>query len=742
MSWTVLIALVIALGVLLASAAYRRFELLRMQRAVDERERLRLSGSEAQQFQHPLVNLSRCMGCATCVAVCPETGVLEIVHGQAVVVNGTGCLGISACERECPVGAITVTIKNYAERDDIPALSPSREAVGTPGLFLAGEVTAQALIQPAIEQGVAVAQEVARRVACSAERSPQLDLLIVGAGPAGLACALEAKQQGLRYLVLDQQPSIGGTVATYPRRKLVLTQPVNMPGYGQINRTTYEKEELIDLWQGIARDAALDIRSGEEFLGLERNAAGGFNVRTQAGVYEAPNVCLAIGRRGTPRKLGVPGEELSKVAFSLIDAASYSGRRLLVVGGGDTAVETAMALAKQPGNQVTLSYRRGEFNRIKVRNAGHLERAVQAGEVNLLLNSELVEVQPGAVNLRVNEGGTETVRSLPNDEVFVMIGGIPPVKLLEESGVSFDPALRPPPRAIVEQGTGIVAAVAAAFLLSLLTLAFALWNGDYYSLPALERPAHDKHMLLRPSLGVGLGLGIAAAVLIVVNLLYLLRRSPGIRFQLWSLRAWMTSHVATGVLAFLCALLHAAMSPGDTIGGHALWSLGVLLITGAIGRYFYAWVPHAANGRELELREIKAQLGSLTAERGVERSFESMARIEVLGLIQDTQWKSGFFGRVAALFNGERQLKRSIKRIEADGKREDVSPVHIRQTVVIAKRAYRTAMMAAHFEDLRGVLGTWRYLHRWVAALMVILVVTHIIYALSYASFSGPGGSL
>jgi len=742
MSWPLLVGVVLGLGIALFATLSRRAALRRMRRAVQERDRAVRQGSGKAQLQHPVVDLTRCLGCGKCVDVCPEDGVLDLVHGQAQVVNGARCMGIAACERECPVGAITVTLADVSERTDIPAVEESLEAVGAPGLFLAGEVTAHALIKTAIEHGTAVAAEVARRTRETPAAGPEiLDLCVVGAGPAGLACSLEAARQGLRFVTLDQGAGPGGTVAKYPRQKLVMTLPVELPLHGRLKNTTYTKEQLIGIWKGIAERHRLPIRYGEECKSIERAADGSLVVRTGGGgVFAARHVCLAVGRRGTPRRLGVPGEELSKVAYGLLDAHSYRGRKVLVVGGGDSAVEVALALAEQPGNEVTLSYRKESFFRLRSKNQQRLEAEVGRGRLGVLFRSEVKAILPDAVELDVGNGhGTRTGR-IPNDEVFVLAGGVPPQSLLEGAGVSFDPALRPPSDPVTEQGSGLVRGLIAGFLLSLAALVWALWHADYYTLPESARPTHDSHGLLDPARGAGLWFGIAAASLIVVNLCYLLRRSPRVRFNLGSLQLWMSSHVATGILALLCALLHGAMRPHDTPGGHAFWALAILLVTGAIGRYFYAYVPRAANGRELELAEVKARLVHLSAEWDQGQRFGEQARAAVEALTEKRQWKSSFLGRVVALFDGQRDLRHLLAKLEAEGRAQGVAEDHLAETLSLARRAHRTALMAAHFEDLRAVLGAWRYLHRWIAAALVVLVGIHIVHALLYGALFLDGG--
>ncbi|MCC6408984.1 MAG: NAD(P)-binding domain-containing protein [Planctomycetes bacterium] len=740
MTWALLIGIALALLAALGAAFARRTELARMQRVLAERDRALRAGAGEAQLSEPVVDLSRCMGCGTCVRACPEEGVLALVHGQATVVRGARCVGHAVCERECPVGAITVTVKNLAERRDVPVLDERLESPNAPGLFLAGEVTAHALIKTAIEHGSAVAVEVAKR----RERTTgdELDLCIVGAGPAGLACALEAQRLGLRYVLIEQEDDLGGTVARYPRRKLVLLRPVELPGVGKL-ATEYEKEQLIELWRRVADERALSIRCGVRFDKSEPRGDGGWRVHTSAGAIEARHVCLALGRRGSPKKLGVPGEELAKVVYGLSDAASFQGRRVLVVGGGDSAVETALALAAQPGTRVTIAYRREAFFRLRTRNQEHVDAAARDGRVDVLFSTRVVAIEPERVRLARGEGDAQTELELANDDVFVLAGGTSPVELLERSGVSFDPAARPAAAPLFERGTGVLPALAAATGLALVALGFALWNSDYYFLPLDERPMSSKHLQLGPDRGLGFALGITAAALIVVNLLYVVRRSAAFARAGGSLSGWMTSHVATGVGAVLCALIHAAMAPQDSLGGHALWALIALLATGAIGRYVYAYVPRAASGRELELAEVKLRLERESeAWERVERGFADKVRRELESEIERAQWKSSLLGRVVALVRGKRELERTLGRLAAEGRRDGVAEARVTAVLAVARRAHGTAVAAAHYEDLRALIESWRWLHRWVAALLVVLVGLHVVYALSYGAFLHEGGGL
>lgn len=756
--WILLSALVLGLATALSLIAVRRTEAVRLRRTLAEREKARATGSHQARLQHPAVDLSRCIGCGTCVAACPEEGVLELVHGQAVVVHGARCVGHGRCAAECPVGAIALTLGDVRERRDLPVLRENRESEHVPGLFLAGEVTGYALVRTAIAHGAAAADEAARRARLHAapslhHRAPTgarggvavaeeprvLDLVVVGAGPAGIACSLRAKELDLAFATLEQD-ELGGTVAKYPRRKLVMTQPVHLPLVGRLARTSYSKEELIELWQRVAREHELPIRQGVQFTHVERVGDEVLRVHTRQGYLDARSVVLALGRRGTPRKLGVPGEDLPKVAYSLLDAHSYQGRRILVVGGGDSAVEAALGLAEQPGNRVAISYRKEAFFRLKSRNESRIAGVMRSdaagdGTILALFGSEVLEIRPESVLLRLADG---TVTTIANDEVFVFAGGTPPTEVLEASGISFDPEEREAPPPLAEQGTGLVPALGVALALAVLVLAWVVLHSDYYGAPFIDRPHHPDHALLAPTGTIGLAAGIGAAVLVLANLSYLARRSLRLGWLPGSLRAWMTAHVATGIGSVLLVLVHGAMAPRSTVGGHAAWAMAFLVLTGAIGRYLYSFVPRAANGRELDLDEVRAQLAAVSAEWDRGRgSFAEALRAEVERVVTEERWQGSTFGRIRSLVTSQRAARRRISALRDSARAEGVAAEQIDRLTDLAHRAQRMAIMASHYEDLRGILASWRWFHRWVALFMVIIVGWHVFLALKYAHLFG-----
>lgn len=739
-------------AVLLAAAVWaRRHELVLQDDVLTARERAIATGANRARLQHPVVDLSRCIGCGICVRACPEDEVLGLAHGQALVLHGARCVGHGRCAEECPVGAIAVTLADLSERRDIPALDEHFESLTAPGIFLAGEVTGFALVRTAVAQGVAVATEVTRRVrerTHGGVHGEAYDLVIVGAGPAGLACALKAKEAGLSFVVIEQEGretdpcgGIGGTVAKYPRRKLVMTQPIELPLYGKLTRDSYSKEELMELWQTIVSEHELPIITGQPFVGLERDEQNVFRVRGATRTVRGLYVCFALGRRGTPNKLGVEGEELAKVAYGLVDAQSFQKRRILVVGGGDSAVEAALGLAEQPGNAVTLSYRKENFFRLKSRNEARLREALEKRKLHVVLASEVRRIETEAVELAIGDGPSKRSERIANDEVFVLAGGKPPFELLEQAGVSFDPSLRPLEETRIERGTGVVRALLVALVVTLALGGWALWHGDYYGIVPSARIRHPDHAWLRSSGTVGIVLGVAAATAMLVNLSYLGRRNGWFLEKLGSLRAWMTLHIATGILAFVLALAHSSFDARHTVGGHALIGLGVLVATGAVGRYFYSFVPRAANGRELVLDEVKSRLAEFSAlfdRSGGE--FGERVRKTIAELVAESRPVGSFFARAAAFARSRNRFEQSLARMVEEGRALGVGEVELGEMTRLARRAHQNALAAAHFEELRGLAATWRWFHRWVALLLVLLVAIHVVAAWRYAGLGSLGG--
>lgn len=426
----------IAFGVVLVFSLWSHIRRTRKKEAaaIAAAERGKLF-SEGPRAQHPHIDANHCIGCGACVDVCPEGDVLAVIGGRAAIVNGHKCIGHGLCADACPVGAITIVMANASVSADMPRLTREFETT-VPNMFVIGELGGLALIKNAVNQGRECIDTIAARLARAGQRSAGgiLDVCVVGAGPGGISASLRAIERKLKYVTLEQD-ELGGTVAKYPRQKLVMTSPVEFPLHGKFNKLQISKEDLLKFWDKLRNQAGFKVNANEKVENIQREADGTFTVETPRGKYRSRAVVLALGRRGTPRKLGVKGEDLPKVMYSLIEADAYTGANILVVGGGDSAVEAAMGLAHQKGNRVTLSYRKEAFSRIKDRNAKRIAELANGGKVQLLFNSQPTEIASKSVRLDV----AGESRVVPNDYTWVFAGGTPPSEFLEKIGVKLGP---------------------------------------------------------------------------------------------------------------------------------------------------------------------------------------------------------------------------------------------------------------------------------------------------------------
>jgi thioredoxin reductase (NADPH) len=400
--------------------------------AVEWEARATDAGLHVPVTLHPVVDPAACIGSGTCVSVCPED-VLALRGGQAVAVAAARCVGHGLCERACPVDAIQLVFGTATRGVELPRIREDFQS-NVPGLYIIGELGGMGLIANAFEQAAqCVSGITGGRDTHAGGNDGLVDLAIVGCGPAGLAASLHARERGLTFETLEKEPDVGGAVRSYPRRKLVMTREIRVPGFGTLRTREIPKEELIDVWEEIVVDTGLDVRTGVQVTGVRREDDGSFTLESTMGAVRSRGVILALGRRGTPRKLGVPGEDRPHVAYSLREAEAYRDLDLLVVGGGDSAVEAALALAGA-GNRVMVSYRGEAFSRIKPANLERVHAAMAEGSVHVLWSTEVREINEDVIVIETPNGP----RRVPADAVFIFIGGLLPTRFLQEAGVEID----------------------------------------------------------------------------------------------------------------------------------------------------------------------------------------------------------------------------------------------------------------------------------------------------------------
>lgn len=377
---------------------------------------------------HPVVDVNSCIGSGACIEACPEKDILGWRNGKAAVINASRCVGHGACFHACPVQAITLCIGTEKRGVELPHVSQEFET-NVPMLFIAGEMGGMGLIKNAVEQGKQAVDNITKKLPKS--RIADNDLLIIGAGPAGISGSLTAKRNNLKFKTIEQE-SLGGTVYNFPRAKIVMTSPMELPLHGKVKLTETSKSELITLWKSVLEKNNIEINDSEKVISISKEKEI-FTVNTDKRNYTSSAVLMAIGRRGSPRKLGVKGEEKEKVYYRLLEPELINNKKIVVVGGGDSAIESALLLADEK-NDVTLSYRSTAFARLKPKNSERIHEATTNGTIKVYLSTNVVEIEDNYVVLEFSESKERL--TIENELVYIFAGGELPTQFLEKTGIA------------------------------------------------------------------------------------------------------------------------------------------------------------------------------------------------------------------------------------------------------------------------------------------------------------------
>ena len=587
------------------------------------------------------------------------------------------------------------------------------------------------LIKNAMTQGVQLSRHLGSQMTTTPMKKA-VDVAIVGSGPAGLATALGLRAANLSFRVLEQQ-KFGGSVAQYPRQKIVMSERLNLPLVGEFGRSLISKEELLETFQDIAATANLQIEEGVKVTGIE-GGDNRFILQTTKGPVYARKVVLATGRRGSPRKLGVPGEDLPKVAYGMLDADQYAGCSVLVVGGGDSALEAAIQLANDSDAKVAISYRGSAFGKTRQANREKLEALQRSRRVQVLLDSVVTSVQPDSVDLHMK--GREL--SLPNDYVIACLGGELPTEFLKGCGVemkrfhgeSLHDHAKGPARAAragsarTEKERKYRRFSMTLFGIGLVIIAGLTLRGwHYYLLPAAARPTSPDHKLLKPSGLFGHWVGIVATGVMMLNYLYAMRKRWS-RAKGWGdIRYWLGFHVFVGSLSPMVIAFHAAFQSNNLLATSTAASMLVLVSTGLMGRYLVRLVP-MQDGKPIGIDDLKRQLEGLKAQlasllRGAEGDWDLDSLVESGPALAG----GGAFASLGALFPADtfyvaRLVRKARKSLGGDARLADVA------RSLSAMMRVRTQIR--FYGALRRYLAVWRVLHVGLSFFMVVLIVAHV----------------
>lgn len=675
---------------------------------------------------HPVIDTDICIGSFSCLKACPEGDILGMVKGAARLVHADHCIGHGRCAAECPVSAIKLVMGTSERGIDLPEVDEFFES-SRPGVHVVGELGGMGLIRNAIRQGLLVVNRLDELLPKSPP-GPVVDVVVVGAGPAGLAAGCALQDAGRSYRVLEQG-TWGGNMFHYPRQKVVMTEPAVIPGFGKIGKKIILKEELLATWGKAIEKVGLKIDQGIQVQGIE-GKDGDFTVLTSQGPVRCRKVVLATGRRGSPRKMGVAGEELSKVAYGFMEPEQYDDRKVLVVGGGDSALEAAIQIAEHGKAEVTLSYRRAELTGAREANRRQIQRLADAGKVRMLLPSQVLSVTEREVVLE--SGGSEL--RIENDDVIVNIGGEPPTEFLQKAGVEmrryhgerlgarqgiddYVPDEELQERKRLRRTLWLYAALGLAIVV------YLAWKGwDYYWLTPAQRLRSPMHKAFKAAGPWGHGVGIVATAFMLSNFLYPVRKRTRRLMALWDIRDWLNFHVFVGFMSPLVIAFHAAFRSNNHLATSTAAALVVVVVTGLVGRFIYGMVP-GTGGRaeELELiagrfERLRSQLEPVVAEARDRVRLErlvAMATSEVKGSLVAALGKEPFLGLVM------RYRLWQVHGLFADRERYR----RFRLSVI---RLRRLRFQVAFYGGLRQLLRGWRVFHASLAIFLVFAIAVHI----------------
>jgi thioredoxin reductase/Pyruvate/2-oxoacid:ferredoxin oxidoreductase delta subunit len=704
----------------------RRREHARARAELDDAVRLEL---DVPPSLHPVIDADICIGSGSCISACPEGKILGIIDGVATLVNASHCIGHGRCAAECPVSAIRLVFGAAERGVDLPELDAHFET-SRPGVHIVGELAGMGLIKNALIQGLQVAARIHEGLDPQRPmRKGVADVAIVGAGPSGIAAAVGARAAGLSFAIVEQD-SIGGTIAHYPRQKLVMNEPVTLPFYGLFGRRLMSKEELLADLEAVMARAKIKVHQGTKVLGIE-GERGDFVVKTSRGVLRARRVVLAIGRRGSPRTIGAPGEELPKVAYRLIDPTQYQGKRVLVMGGGDSALEAAIMLADESDAEVGIVYRKPEFARCRPLNKQKIDALIGKGRVRPFMATDVAAIEPDCVQLK--GGASGATQAVPNDFVIACLGGELPTEFLKSVGIGIhrhvgDRAMPNPALAAHVGGKRRERfSVARLTILGVVVLAVLTAVGQaYYRLPRTLRYQHAYHALLKPSGLWGHGVGILATGFMLSNFIYSLRkRLPRFKGR-GPIAPWLRFHVFVGLMSPLTILFHSAFQWSNHLATSTYVSLVIVMITGLVGRYIYGLVrldpdhPARTSALRQSLQRVMTGLPTELSDwaAGCGASFRRL-----LALIEGPTQAAA---TGPALFLGRPREAWLIRRGLAEARPLFLDRGAYRHFRAQALRLRRYDVRFSFHQRFKKLMNAWRIFHVTLSILLLGLIVLHV----------------